>query len=121
MSTPSLNSKVKHLCGNIKVPSFGNQKELQEFSRIVSPKELKKQIMVCAASKIVSYKLYRKSIENKIRKKSFKRINQSLLVRRFLELDVNSRMCPGKRYYKTKTKKRNVKRESCLILLKTST
>lgn len=126
MSTPSPSTKVKNLCGNIKVPSpvrkklifseiltshlekkkqsIGNQKELQEFSRIVSPKELKKQRMVGAASKIVSYKLYRKSIENKGRKKSFKRINQSLLVRRFLELDVNSRMCPGKRDYKTKKK-----------------
>lgn len=133
MATPSPNSKVKFLCGNIKVPTpvkrklifsemltshLKNKKQelkrnhgkLREFSKIVSPVALQKNKMIGEASSIVSYKQYKKSIKNQGRKKSVKNIDNAALVRGFLELDINSRMCPGKKEYITKHKVRRQKR-----------
>lgn len=136
ISTPSPSTKVSSLCGKVKIPTpvkrklifsdiltthlekkrtelKGDQKKLQEFSKIVSPEGLKKHKMIGKASPFISYKLYKKALNNKGRKKSLKNINNAIIVRNFLELDINSRMCPGKKETVTKNK---VKRQKRILL-----
>lgn len=65
----------------------GNQIKLQEFTKMVSPKDLKISRMIGEGSNFVSYKAIAQTKQNK----SLKRVNNAMLG----PCD-NSRMCPGK-------------------------
>lgn len=139
ITTPSPKSKVKAIVGKKKNISktvkkrllFGealvtqlkenrkelvDQKERQMFAKLLSGNILKKYRLMGKAKSFLSYKEQRNSLASKgkhyVRKKKSNSISTEIAssVRHFLEEDVNSRMCPGKKDHKTKNKMKVQKR-----------
>jgi hypothetical protein len=131
--SPSPNTKVKKLTGGKKVPTpvkrrlvFAESmlshiekkssnsnldlKKKDELSSLVSSPYLKKYRMINQAEKLVSYKVYRKALMGQNTKRGRKNHPHSHLVKQFLEEDINSKMCPGKRDTRTKKKTKIQKR-----------
>lgn len=99
---------------------LGTQKDKDIFSKVISGKIIRRYRMVGQASKIISYKMHKKQINNlKLRQYERKTRSSEISidirksVHEFLEKDENTKMCPGKKDFVAKGK---VKRQKRILL-----
>lgn len=69
-----------------------------DFARLVSSPSLRKHRIIKQASSLLSYKTYRRALIGQNPTQTKRNEAHKKLVKLFLEEDINSKMCPEKRY-----------------------